>query len=64
MTIFISCQMAIMIVSFNKNKGKLHFTPLKFTPNCNFASKVKKVAIDPNKVSKICNVAIPLAFFV
>jgi len=37
--------------------GKLHFTPPKFKPNCNFASKVKKVAMDSNQVSKLCNVA-------
>jgi hypothetical protein len=41
--------------------GKITLYPLKFHPNYNFASKVKKVTINPNKVSKICNVAIPLA---
>ncbi len=36
----------------------------KFHPNCNLPSKVKKVAINPNKVSKFCNVAMPLAYSV
>jgi hypothetical protein len=44
--------------------GKLHFVPPKFHPNCNFASKVKKAAMNSNKVSKICNVVIPLLKFI
>jgi hypothetical protein len=40
--------------------GKLYFTSLKFHRFFNLASKVKKFAMHPNQVSKICNVAISL----
>jgi hypothetical protein len=46
------------------NIGKITVYHPEFHSNWNFTSKMEKVAIDPNKVSKICKVAILLAFSV